>query len=679
MFVLPRRLLAPLVICSVTLGLSACIDDAPSVTMGGTVQSGDTPLGGYNVTLYRTDGAGGGTTVELASATTNDAGGFGFEFEKPWNDLSVYFMVADNSAGLYRIQLATSLGTEPDTDSDVIINERTTVATAYAMAQFISSQGNIGGSYPGLQNAAATVQNLANITTGEVGSVLGSEPNGMATTTMRAFNSLANMLAACVGDQVHCATLFNGTTPEAGTQPRNTLLAMRNLARMPWLNADALFRLSQQSSIYTPQLASAEAPTAWTIAIRYIGDGPEGQQLDGPGNVAFDADGNGWIANNYQFSLDPTDPNICGGQKAVKLTPTGGSAPDAPYFGGGTYGAGFGVTVDLDGNAWIGNFGFQGAACDNDFLSLSQSLSKFGPDGEILSPDNGTMIDGLSMPQGMVVDQGGNIWVAGCTSDNVLKIPATNPDASQSFDDLELNKPFDVTIDHSGHAWVSSTEGSAILELDNNGQQIGEIITDPEIIRPMGVATDSLGNVWASVSGVLDPPCPTPSPDDILIDAVGDDGELNTAAAVAFIQPDGAQREVTVFRRDEVGETRRGLRIPWGIAVDGNDNVFVANFAGQRLMVLCGAREENCPEGTNTGDAIGLDQGFPSDALTRNTGVQIDPSGNVWLPNNWIINAFDNIGTDQSHQNNPGGHAMVVYIGLAAPVKTPMVGPPRRP
>ncbi|MGH3183122.1 MAG: hypothetical protein ACRDOH_23820 [Streptosporangiaceae bacterium] len=32
-----------------------------------------------------------------------------------------------------------------------------------------------------------------------------------------------------------------------------------------------------------------------------------------------------------------------------------------------------------------------------------------------------------------------------------------------------------------------------------------------------------------------------------------------------------------------------GLTIPWGIAVDGNDNVWVANFGGQRVSEFCGA------------------------------------------------------------------------------------------
>jgi len=58
------------------------------------------------------------------------------------------------------------------------------------------------------------------------------------------------------------------------------------------------------------------------------------------------------------------------------------------------------------------------------------------------------------------------------------------------------------------------------------------------------------------------------------------------------------------------------------------------------------------------------------DALVRNTGVSIVPSGNVRLCNNWLTDPI---------QTNAGGDGLVVLIGLAAPVKTPLIGPPQQP
>jgi hypothetical protein len=48
--------------------------------------------------------------------------------------------------------------------------------------------------------------------------------------------------------------------------------------------------------------------------------------------------------------------------------------------------------------------------------------------------------------------------------------------------------------------------------------------------------------------------------------------------------------------------------------------------------------------------------------------VQIDASGNVWVANNLKRIA-----------PTVGGDGLVEFIGLAAPVKTPLIGPPQRP
>ena len=148
-------------------------------------------------------------------------------------------------------------------------------------------------------------------------------------------------------------------------------------------------------------------------------------------------------------------------------------------------------------------------------------------------------------------------------------------------------------------------------------------------------------------------------------------------AAVSLIIHKGENRTVTEFQRNDDatdGKKLDGLRWPWGIAVDGNDNVWVANFGGNTIMHMCGANQAKWPPNKVTGDTISPDKGYFNNALQRITAVRIDPSGNVWMTNNWIDDAFhpNNVG-------NPGGHEVVVFIGLAGPVKTPLIGAPRQP
>jgi hypothetical protein len=67
------------------------------------------------------------------------------------------------------------------------------------------------------------------------------------------------------------------------------------------------------------------------------------------------------------------------------------------------------------------------------------------------------------------------------------------------------------------------------------------------------------------------------------------------------------------------------------------------------------------------GSPISPDTGYTSDALDRITAAAIDLSGNIWLTNNYQRNP---------QSNNPGGNSIVVVVGAAGPVKTPVIGPP---
>jgi hypothetical protein len=192
-----------------------------------------------------------------------------------------------------------------------------------------------------------------------------------------------------------------------------------------------------------------------------------------------------------------------------------------------------------------------------------------------------------------------------------------------------------------------------------------------QLRRPMGVASDSRGNIWVANSDFMDVPCPPHIPD--LAAA--------TAPSIALFlrHPDRKPHVDSPF-------TGGGLTIPWRVAVDGNDTVWVADFgfpldlahlentaaweAPNRVSHFCGVDTSQCPPPKReVGKAISPDgTGYTSDALDRNTGIAIDPSGNVWLANNWKPTPLI---------NNPGGNSIAVLIGVAAPLDTPLIGTPR--
>ena len=570
-------------VLSLMVAAGACSSDnnasQETTVLRGSVRHGDMPIPKSMVTLYRAGSTRGSGAVALGTAQTDAAGAFELTFSSPGNSNAVLYLTAAGPSGA--VKLASVLGTPP-VPSNAVINERSTVATAYAMAQFIVGS-NVGGRYPGLQNAAKILQNLVNIRDGNLAQFLSLFPNGDSTPTMGKFNSLANMLAACVEDSTQCDTLFALSTSPAGDLPDNTLDAAVNIAHTPWreANVSPLYDFSLTSELYAPIPPSA--PADWTLAIRYEGNG---QELDGPGNIAFDADGNAWVCNNYTYSSDPSDPNVCGDDHLLRFTPAGEDFPGAPYQGGGLYGAGFGITLDPDGNVWVGNFGFQGSGCSENQAFLWNTVSEFSPEGAAISPDRsgnlspgGYLSDIDAQPQGTVSDRDGNIWVANCRSASVTKFLKGDPKQRVVYKDFGVDKPFDIAIDPRGNAWITSNNNHRVYVIDPDGNTL--LIGDETVFqRPMGIAGDSRGNMWVSNSGALDPPCGDETIEDAIefLKGISQDAPV-PGASVTMLMPDGIPSAGSPY-------TAGGLYMPWGIAVDGNDNVFVPNFNGKRLSVF---------------------------------------------------------------------------------------------
>ena len=658
----------------------------------GFVKSGEMPIAEAKVTLYRAGTGGSTRSIVLGSTKTDDIGFFNIFFASPSAENAVLYLVAEGPRGkggkaaISRrspIRLATVLGTAPYPEV-IVINERTTVATAYALAQFLN-RGRISGKYPGVQNAALTARNLVNLATGEIGAVLGDRINGESTTTMREFNSLSNLLAACVQNNQDCLPLFRLSRTPSGRAPRNTFQAIENIAHYPWQDVQLLFRLSLTTRVYQPALTPLRPPDAWTLAIRYgiFTDTPIPiPLLDGPGNIAFDSKGNAWVNNNYINA--PIPEEVCGDNRVFQFLPNGEPFPGSPFGGptdnGGLYGAGFGITVDRSENVWVSNFGFQGSEClitDPDvYEGLTSSLSQFDPNGQAVSPSRpDTQFGGwrsetanLLRPQGITSDHDGNIYTVNCANDTITKFPSGQVGlAKNSPVDGLLSNPFAVTTDAGGNVWMTSNKNSTVIQIDQDLNVLQIFDEKPFINLPMGLAVDSLGNVWVSNAGLPSPPCQELSNEEDSRFDIIDSDTPPSGASVSFIS---GNRRMQSF-------TGGGLWWPWGIAVDGNDNIWVANFdsrgdANIGIAHFCGARPWNCPPGSTTGTPISPPTGYTSDGLTRVTGVAIDPSGNLWAVNNWILDA-------PSNQQNPGGHELVVFIGVAAPVKTPLIGPPQQP
>ena len=240
---------------------------AAGVSLHGTVMAAGKPLGGAEVTLFAGSREG---VSELGQARTDTSGSFGISYVKPAAGV-LYVQAAPTGASRLRLQSVVGVGSgggvPPQTLTTVTIDELTTVATAYALAQFGGPNG-ITGPSRGLENAAATAFSLADPVSGKAGAVVTDQDNSGKNQTLATLGTLANLVSLCqAGQSPQCGELLRLTAPPGGTVPGNTVQAVLNLVRNPSLSPAGLFALARTASVYQPALTAPPPPGSWRSCI----------------------------------------------------------------------------------------------------------------------------------------------------------------------------------------------------------------------------------------------------------------------------------------------------------------------------------------------------------------------------------------------------------------------------
>ena len=666
--------------------LSLANISALAAELAGTVQGAIQPIAGSTVTLFA---AGTGAPKQLAQGKSDDSGAFSLTYGDAPAD-SVLYVIAKGgtpkaAAGKGpndAIGLLAVLGSTPP--KRVTVNEFTTVASVWTSAQFLKGDA-LSGHKLGLRIAAGNVPNFVDLETGGWGEAIQGPLNSGQTPTMATFATLADVFAACitrVSDKA-CGELFAAATPPKGDAPTDTLTAAESIARNAWYKPERLFALlkafypivsgkTMRPVPFMPYLNWS--PSAWVLPLKFDGGG-----YRAGGKCMFDSEGNLWVGDNFTVGWQGQDTLWQG--NATKFAPNG--KPLSPvttgFAGGGMEGGTFGAAVDAKDNAWFTTYG-------------SKAIVVFDKNGKPLTPPEGITFGGkLGLMQGIIVTPNGDVWVLGIEKSQLVYFPkgdifkgkiVCEGDSAEPCKSFKA--PFHLAIDQQDRIWVANSGVDHVTRFP--AADPSKVETFKTGINNSGLAIDSQGNVWVTNrfgTGLLGMAHLVDMGVHLKLEGVASASDYLTtvmskqkggAGSVTLLRPDGTAFPGSPFKGS-------GLPGPWAAVVDGNDNVWISNFAmpSSPIVQLCGARTENCPPGFKTGDQISPPGGYVGGGLQMLTDIAVDPAGNVWAMNNWQdIEAC--IGTPpDAISTRCGGQGVVIFYGIAKPVRAPQIGPAQQP
>src|ERR1700685_2358853 len=686
-----RRVSAPvtaLVFAFITVVFAAPANAAENIN--GRVLGAGAPIANSTVTLWA---ASEGPPKRLAQTRTGADGRFAISAaEAPGNDSSLYLIAKGGTPAANKangdnpaIALIAVLGSK--LPANVTVNEMTTVASVWTHAQFLTGTA-IQGHALGLRIAAGNVPNFVDLATGGWGEAIQSPLNGAQTPTMANFATLADVLAGCVTRVTAdaCRSMFSASTGPKGTAPTDTLTAAQSIARDPWYQPQRIYALLRQFYQVSPanhMLAVPYMPylnwepSAWVLPLKFDGGG-----YRAGGKSMFDSEGTLWVGDNFSIGWQGQDSLWQG--NATKFAPNG--KPLSPittgFTGGGMEGGTFGAAVDATDNAWFTTYG-------------SKSIAGFDKNSKPLTPPEGINFGGrLGLMQGIIVTPSGDVWVLGIEKSQLVHFPKGDLAKGEIVcegDSAEPCKsfkaPFHLGIDQKDRIWVASSGIEHVTRFPaSDPSKVENFKTG---INNSGLGIDSQGNVWVTnrfgtgllgMAHLIDMGirlkfAGVASASDYLTKQMSEQkGGTMNGGSVTLLRPDGTAFPGSPFKS-------AGLPGPWAVAVDGNDNIWISNFAGAQspIVELCGARTQNCPPGMKTGDQISPPGGYVGGGLQMITDIAVDPAGNVWAMNNWQdIDAC--IGTPpEGLSTRCGGQGVVIFYGMAKPVRAPQIGPARAP
>ncbi len=636
--------------------------------ISGKVYGSGSPVSGARVTLYA---AGTGAPVRIDETTTDNDGSFKLNADNAGGAVLYIISKEGKIAGAVdqkpgnSLTLMSLLGSQPP--SNVTVNELTTVASAFTAARFANGE-SISGNPLGLKIASENVPNLVDPVTGGWGKVILDPLNSTQTTTLAHLNTLGCLIAAygTVADDNWRQAFLKASTPTGGITPANTLEAIEGIAKTPWSDPKTLFNLfntaypqpadgSRRSAPFIPYLAYT--PDDFALMLCFAGGG-----MCANGRFMFDTEGNLWSGQNWMPGSQSGVINSIGGG-VIKMTPNGIplSPPITGFTGMGLDGVGWGTAVTMD-RVWASSF-------NGKILVMDLNGNPVGSESDFPFKEK---LLGL---MGIGVAANGDVWIGDGSNDQLLYFPNGSIKDGKIVKVPNLKSPFDIVVDSKNRVYVSNSQSDKVFRFPiNDPTQVDSFQCG---ISVRGLALDSKENIWVASNASLDfPQVQVPDGASIMeqFQIMGDAllKYNKSTGIVSMIKQDGTMPYPAGFTGNGA------VDVPWGINIDGNDDVWIGNFSprGRSVTYLAGDNTQGHLPGTRTGDVI---HQFKSGSIQMVTDVAIDAAGNVWVANNWNSpEAATNPDPFRPTSTWGGGSGLTIIYGVTAPVKPPRMGPVKR-
>lgn len=661
---------AVLALCLAACGGTQSGGGGPSAKLAGKVHGGQQPVSGAQVTAYAAGaGTGGAQATALACVQTDASGNFTFGAASPLacggSSLPTAFSCPSTTCPsaaslIYLVARGGNPGLSQGTNNGAIvlmaavgpyyssgvagveITELTTVASAYALAPMIGAVASgglagrlaqdaaVSGKSPGLDHSFTRARSLVDIGNSGPGTALPAAANCASEQTATAncqaewrLNTLADALASCVnsgqGSSSACQALFCNATPNASFSGSACTPPEGGAVPADTLQAALAVALNPglvpAAGIFS---LAGSAPPFQPVLARVPNDWALALSIPMP----YVSAGQTYNAQPQRLSFDAAGNlwlTSANGGVLLKLRNDGTAL--SPAAGFPVPGLGGNVaSIGVDGDFWVS----QTVAGSNGGKSF---LVKLGQDGEVLSPAAGYPADFSGLISDIAIDSQGNVWAANASAgstgatNNVIKLNGSDGTTLLQAGNGGLSSPTQVAVGKDDTIWLLNGNGDSVSELGQDGKVLspqGGYLSGKLGNRSNGMAVDPSGNVW--------------------IPELLSNGIVELSNAGVTLSPDGGYTVATQFEA------------PFRVAADSAGNIWVANTSS------------SLSELDKNGTRLSAAQGFfpPDGTLTGYSDLAIDSSGDVWVSNN-----------DYS--------VLIEYVGIASPVKTPLIGPATAP